>query len=334
MRAGQCIKMANFVILNIAHFITSSAVVFVVKMVLNRNPYPITLSLFRTIMAMFLMLVSAWVTKGCQRNLKFIIPPAPMLGVVVKGGIAYCALTTVSNLSLFVSSVDFVTIFRMTGLVWNSLVGYFILHERVNTKSAMALAIIVIGMILSMSDFQWTTALMSAKWQMIIMILSMLLETVNSMFYKQAYEVMGRSPSDFTIYSFNFWEYAISIIPMTMLVYYKHETNSQQLASITTPNFLGMLFLVTILGQVAAMLYIKLHDGTSLISLGVIAQLKILLKLVASHLIFGDTTWNAKQVIATGLLFIGGIIYVIPTSKKAEEPPDERALLVIEDDDE
>ena len=323
----KCAKMANFAFLNVAHFVVSSALMFVVKVILNSNPYPITLSLFRTIMGMVLMFVLAWVTSGCRRNLNFIIPSPQMMYVVVCGGIAYCLLAVIANLSLFVSAVDFVTIFRMTGLVWNSIIGYFVLHERLSARTWMALGVIVVGMLLSMSDFQWSTALMSAKWQMIIMVLTMLMETVNSMFYKKAYEVMNRVKSDFTIYSFNFWEYAISIPPMIVMAYLKNETNAEQFASITTFKFLAVLFLVSVLGQVSAMLYIKLHDGTSLISLGVLSQFKILLKLVASHVIFGETTWNFKQVLATSLLFFGGIGYVIANNKKDEDPTDEHSLL-------
>jgi hypothetical protein len=52
-----------------------------------------------------------------------------------------------SHTALFASSLDFILVFRMTGLIWDNLFGYFALHECLTLQGAGSFGIIGIGIV-------------------------------------------------------------------------------------------------------------------------------------------------------------------------------------------
>jgi hypothetical protein len=64
-----------------------------------------------------------------------------------------------------------------------------------------------------------------------------------------------------------------------------------------------------------------------MVTLGVVAQFKLLLSLVISHFLFGETNWNFRQSSGALLLFCGGVFYAWVKNRGKGSRIDEAQLI-------
>lgn len=77
---------------------------------------------------------------------------------------------------------------------------------------------------------------------------------------------------------------------------------------------ISWLFLSTILHQILQVV-MTYSEITSMITMGVINQLRILGTLIISNFTYHQTHWNFSKLFGAGLLFCGGIIYSVSRMK-------------------
>jgi drug/metabolite transporter (DMT)-like permease len=300
-----------------------------VKHLLRRLPFPFVLAGIRTTIAVPVLAICAWFAQKCPLNFHFLVPPTQLYSLLIFGVTAHAACCLLNNLGVFASSIDFLFLFRMTGIFWTSLFGFVVFGERISPSTGIALCVVIVGLIISMYDFQWSTEFLSSKLQAIVLVSTLIMESVNSLFYKRAFTVLEHMETDFSIFSYALYEVLGSLFPLAISIRLNDMEAADHLSQIFSPLSLGLLILITGIGQTGLLCYVYLHENLALVSLGVLNLLKVLVSLVASHLIFAETTWSYRQMLGAVLLFTGSMSYiwtraVDDTSKPVE---DEMTLL-------
>ncbi|KAK8896701.1 hypothetical protein M9Y10_014616 [Tritrichomonas musculus] len=212
----------------------------------------------------------------------------------------------------------------MSGIIFNVILGMGFLGEKITKIGFFSLNITFFGIVISLMDFQWTISRLSSYSQIIIMIFTTFVEVISSFIHKRSILLLHKINSDFTIVSFSSWEYFISLFPLLIASLLYDRVSFDDLLTIISPETLALIFFIAILGQVATVLVLQLQKMATLISFGIINQLKQVITLSVSHFIFGDTKWNLRQSFGVLLLFTGGIIYSFSHSLR-EIPPVEKA---------
>ena len=141
------------------------------------------------------------------------------------------------------------------------------------------------------------------------MIFTTFVEVITSFIHKRSILILSKMDTEFTIVSFTSWEYFVSLFALLIASILYDRVALDDLSTVLSPEILGLILFIAILGQVAAILILHLQKMATLISFGVINQLKQVIMLTVSHFIFGETNWNLRQSLGVFLLFIGGITY-------------------------
>lgn len=314
----------SFFFINVFQFVFSTSSTFLIKKTFNKFPFPYLISFLRLFFGLLILLFVNWINHGFPLNLRWIIPPKPIIGWLCYAGFVYSILAILVNTGFFVSSIDFVVIFRMSGIIFNVILGMGFLGEKITKIGFFSLNITFFGIVISLMDFQWTISRLSSYSQIIIMIFTTFVEVISSFIHKRSILLLHKINSDFTIVSFSSWEYFISLFPLLIASLLYDRVSFDDLLTIISPETLALIFFIAILGQVATVLVLQLQKMATLISFGIINQLKQVITLSVSHFIFGDTKWNLRQSFGVLLLFTGGIIYTFSHSLR-EIPPVEKA---------
>ena len=161
------------------------------------------------------------------------------------------------------------------------------------------------------------------------MIFTTFVEDIASFIHKRSIVILHQIDTEFTIVSFTSWEYLVSLFPLLIASILYDRVSVDDLLSVLSPEILSLIHFIAILGQVATILVLQLQKMATLISFGVINQLKQVIMLSVSHFIFGETNWNLRQSSGVFLLFSGGIIYTFshPLRDIPVEKADEINLL-------
>jgi drug/metabolite transporter (DMT)-like permease len=161
------------------------------------------------------------------------------------------------------------------------------------------------------------------------MVASLIAQSVSSLFCKRAWATLEQLDTEFTMVAFTFYEYTGLLFSLMCMVWTSDKEWVGHTGELLSFKTLAYLLLCTVLGQSAGLLSVGLHKSTPLVMLGVLSQVKGLLSLVASHIIFRQTVWHLRQLSGAVLLFIGGASYVVTQEaiKDGGTRPDEQLLL-------
>jgi uncharacterized membrane protein len=209
----------------------------------------------------------------------------------------------------------------MGGLFWNSLFGLLFLGEAISPRSGLSLVVVATGLVISMYDFQWSTELLSSKYQALGMIAESIIESLSSLFTRQGFLALKNAglQTSFSIYSFVFYEYLFAWLAYAISAWIKNYDAINNLDQILAPKFLGVLVFSGILGETSDLLFQRLHNESTLMTIGIVRQFRILLCLICSHFVFGETQWHARQTIGALFLFSGGVLNLWVQKAKQKE---------------
>jgi len=107
----------------------------------------------------------------------------------------------------------------MTGLLWDNLFGFFVLGERITKSGLICLMVILLGIIVSLYDFQWSQAILSSHFQILVMVAMMLTQSVSSLFCKRAWAVLEELETEFTMVAFTFYEYFGLLLSLQFMIW-------------------------------------------------------------------------------------------------------------------
>jgi drug/metabolite transporter (DMT)-like permease len=189
--------------------------------------------------------------------------------------------------------------------------------------------IIFAGITVSLYDFQWSQAILSSYSQIMVMVASLITQSISSLYCKRAWATLEQLDTEFTMVAFTLYEYTGLLFSLMFMVWKRDTAWVGRTSELLSFKTLAHLLLCTVMGQSAGLLSVGLHKSTPLIMLGVLNQVKGLLSLVASHIIFRQTVWHVRQLSGAVLLFIGGASYVVTQDaiKDEDTRPDEQLLL-------
>lgn len=329
-------SIAKFFFVNVFQFVFSTTSTFLIKKTFNKLPFPYLISFIRLFFGLLILLIINWINHGFPLHLRWVIPPKALIGWLFYATFVYSILAILINTGFFVSSIDFLVIFRMAGIIFNVILGTVFLGEKLTKVGLISMYMTVFGIVISLMDFQWSINRLSSYSQIIIMIFTTFVEVISSFIHKRSIVILHKTDTEFTIVSFTIWEYFVSLFPLLIASILYDRVTFDDLLIVLSPKKLFLIFFIAILGQIATILVLQLQKMATLISFGVINQLKQVVMLTVSHFIFGETKWNLRQSFGVFLLFTGGIVYTFshPLRDIPVEKADEIILLEKKSDDE
>jgi hypothetical protein len=265
---------------------------------------------------------AAWYYSGRPLNFKFLVPPSQIIFWLIFGVAIDSLGYLFSSYSTYVSSIDFRLLFRMSGLFWNSLFGLLFLGEAISRRGIMSLIVVFVGLCLSMYHFQWTTELLSSTYQAIGIVAEILLESLSSLICRHSFAILHRSAlkTAFSLYSFSFYQYVGTFLCYALSAIARDSAALNHLATIFAPLFLGKMLFSSLLGELSCILLARLHNEASMMSIGVVKLFRILICLIVSHFLLGETEWHARQTIGAVFLFGGGFLNLVAQKAKERSP--------------
>lgn len=296
---------------HLLQFVFVSANSFFKKEFFKFTPYPLFISFMNGIFMLPLAFLVTWSAHKFKRSLNFLKIPNQIWNLLLLSSLFNSVGIIVMNVGFFASALDFVLLFRLTSLVWNGLFGFLFLDERLNILGFSSLGIVFGGIVLIIKDFEWTTAKLPSTTQIILQLVSIIIQSINLLFNKKVINTLSHIDTEFQLLDFLFWKSTL-LLPITFFSSIYFESNSwSQFSNIFTFKFFCWTVFGTILHQSLHITITFVQKITSMISMGVIAQLRVIGTLVISHFAYNETNWNASKLVGVALLFSGGILFSI-----------------------
>ena len=152
----------KFFFINVFQFIFSTSSTFLIKKIFNKLPFPYLISFIRLFFGLLILLVINWVDHGFPLHLRWISPPRQIIGWLFYATFVYSILAILVNTGFFVSSIDFLVIFRMSGIIFNVILGTSFLGEKLTKVGLISMYITFFGIVISLIDFQWSITRLSS----------------------------------------------------------------------------------------------------------------------------------------------------------------------------
>lgn len=296
---------------HLLQFVFVSANSFFKKEFFKFAPYPLFISFMNGVFMLPLAFFVTWSAHKFKKSISFLKVPDSVWPWLLLSSLVNTFGIIVINIGFFASALDFVLLFRLTGLFWNGIFGFLFLGERLNLLGFASLLIVLCGIILIIKDFEWTTAKLPSTTQILLQMVSILLHSINLLFNKKVINILSRIETDFQLLDFLFWKSTL-ILPISFLSSIFFEKIAwDNVSSIFTLKFFFWIIFGTILHQSLHVTITYVQKITSMISMGVIAQLRVIGTLVISHFAYNETNWNFSKLFGTVLLFSGGVLYSI-----------------------
>lgn len=320
-----------FLLLLISQFILSSTMMFYKKAFLEFLPYPFFVSFTSGLLLVPVSFLVAWSSHGFPNSISFLRPPRDAIRWLVGSGVLHAVSVIVVNIGFFASDLDFVLLMRLTTLVWHSLFGYVFLGERLSSLGMFAFSMVAVGIVLVVYDFEWSVSKMPSKIQILVQMTSNMLMSVGGLVTKKIMNVINQTETNFKVLDYLVLTSLMSL-PTTFLVsLWKEPKAWGHLQEIFTWKFVGWSVFGTVVHEFLHLVLAELHKRASLISMGIIGQLRIVGTLAVSYFVHHQTTWDFHKLVGVGLLVSGGVIYITTPSKSDQRPgrrdDDEHALL-------
>jgi drug/metabolite transporter (DMT)-like permease len=298
-----------FTFLASSHFILASSLMFFTKELLRVVPYPFFVSFSQGLAMVPLAFLISWGSHKFPRSLRFLLPPSQAVPWMAASGVLHALVDITSNMGFFASDLDFVLFMRLTQLVWNGLLGFIFLGERLSLSGSLAICLVICGILFIVSDFQWSSSKMGSRAQIFVHSLTIFLTSVGSLVTKQIMSTLTACQSQFQILDYLVWTSVMSL-PTTILVSQMRESTPwSHFTSIITPRVLLMVGFATLLHELLHLALTQLHKMASLLTLGVLSQVRLLGTLTISYFVYRQTKWDQAKFFGAGLLVAGGVLY-------------------------
>jgi drug/metabolite transporter (DMT)-like permease len=304
-------EIAHFTTVAILEFVFFAGHNFFNKAFMRLFPHPLFVSFTNGICIIPTSFFVSWAAHNFTRSFGYLVPPRDCLIWMIAGAVLESAITILFMVSYYGSALDFVIIMRLSGLVWNGFLGYLFLGERLSRLGVGCILLIVIGVLIVFSNFQWSVALLTSKTQISIQLLTIFLMSVNSLVTKKVLLVIGRAKTHFGILDYLAWGALLSLPPTFLFSIWKEPSSWHHISAIVTSKMVTLTFFGTILHQLLHFLIAQVHKLASMISMGVLSQVKLLGTLLISHFVYRETNWDQYNFTGLGLLVVGGIVYSV-----------------------
>ena len=324
-------EMITFVSFHFLQFILLAVSNVYRKELFKVFPYPFFVSFTESIFMLPLSFFISWSSHKFSRNFSFFKVPRPVMKWLIISSVIGVVSMTSMNIGFFVSSLDFVLLFRLTNIVWTGLFGILFLGEKLSLQGFAALAVVFLGIIITMKDFQWSTSKTPSTIQIFLQFITMLFHSINMLFLKKVLIILTEAETSFQLLEYLFWKSVIHIPVALFTSVFLEPYPWSHLDTFFNWRFFLWIFFGTIIHQAMHIVMTYTQKITTLITMGVISQLRVIGTLFISHIKYHETTWDLSKIFGTILLFIGGIIYSISrfnsNDSKENKTEDEEELI-------
>ncbi|OHS96636.1 hypothetical protein TRFO_37131 [Tritrichomonas foetus] len=273
------------------------------------TPFPLFISFITGVLMLPLSFFVSWSAHKFSKSLSFFKVPKPVVKWLILSAILNTFGITIMNVGFFASDLDFVLLFRLTGVVWNGLFGYIFLGERLSLLGFLSLGIVLIGIIAIIKDFQWSQAKFPSTIQIILQLASIIFQSVNLLFTKKVLNILNSIDTEFQLLDYLFWKSVINL-PTSLLTSLFYEPGAWvNFTQVFSWKMIRWTIYGTIHHEIMHVVLTYTQKITSMITMGVIAQLRILGTLVISSFAYHQTKWDISKITGAFLLFFGGVIY-------------------------
>ena len=325
----------GFAVILVLQFVLSATLMFYKKAFLEFLPHPFFVSFSNGLLLVPVSLFIAWSSRGFPKSLAFLRPPREIVPWLAASAVLHAVSVILVNIGFFASDLDFVLLMRLGTLVWHGMFGYLFLGERLSSMGMFAVAIVVVGIILVVYDFEWSVAKMPSKMQIVVQLLSNMLMSVGGLLTKMIMNVISQTGTTFRILDYLVLTSVMSL-PTTFLVsIWKEPVAWRNIGEIITWKFIQWSVFGTVVHELVHLALAELHKRASLISMGIIGQMRIVGTLAISYFVNRQTQWDMRKLIGVGFLVLGGIVYTVSPHKSAAkdrpaEPTSDDGLLAVD----
>jgi uncharacterized membrane protein len=272
-------------------------------------PHPTFVTFANSVAVLPLSLFYSWSSHNFARSFTFLVPPPTIVVWLAASGILESLAAVLNTLGYFASALDFVILMRLSGLVWNGVFGFLFFGERLSLMGFISVALIFLGVLLVSSNFQWSVAVMESRAQIAIQLLAIFISSVTSLVNKKILAVIYKINTPFRLFEYLAWQGVLSL-PSIFIISVWHEPGAwTNLPTIVTWRMLRWTAFGSIIHQTVHWMHAELHKISSLISMGVITQVRLLVTLGISHFVYSETSWTETRFMGVALLTFGGIVY-------------------------
>jgi drug/metabolite transporter (DMT)-like permease len=274
-------------------------------------PFPFFLAFTYGVAGLPISVLMAWTAHNFTTSFCFLWPPAPLVPWLLASALLQGTLSIFDSIAFFASDLDLVILMRLTLLIWNGLFGFLFLGERLSIVGSLAVLIVIIGIALIVSNFQWSTSKIPSVIQFGLHSVTVFLMSVGSLLTKRSMAVISETNGNFKVFDYIVWVTLFSV-PTTLYFWLTREWESWRLIStILTSDVMAWMIFGAALHELLSLCIAEMHKEATLISMGIISQLRLLATLTVSYFVYRATQWSILKLIGVALLAVGGVIYSI-----------------------
>ena len=297
------------VILNIIHFTVASLLPIYNKELFKNIPFPIYSTFIQVFFSILPSFILTWIIKGFPLSINWIFPKKIIFPKIFICSFLYGLMMLFGNLGFYVSSIDFAVLFRLSTIISSGLCGFLFLNEKVSKIGSISIILVLIGLIILTSDFQWSTNKMPSSKQLIIQIFAVITSSLASLWLKFSIFILDETIEGYEPFTLLFWRFLFGSIPIFFSSIFIEPGIYLNFKIINNKNFFLWTLLGLFLSGIYQILTIVLHQATNLVTLTIISQMKFLPTLIISKYLYNETKWNFKQIFGVLFLIIGSITY-------------------------
>jgi hypothetical protein len=293
--------------------------------------YPFLAAFTEHFLAVPSMFFAAWCRHKCPRSLSFAWIPREVICFLGVEAVIESLIAIMANVGYFASDLDFLMMMRLTKLVCDAAFGVLLLGERLTASGACSVAVVVTGIAIVISNFQWSVVKMTSIAQIVVQVSVIVLTSLDSFIIKKVVATPSFSHGLFTIVDLMAWAKLASLPSIFMASFWKDHYAWNRIREILTPGIVLFAFGGIVLQTSFWLCLMEFHRFASMISLGILTQLRVTTTLVVSYFVYRQTVWNTWRLFGFGLLVTGGVCYLMSketVEKKAASPDDELNLMI------
>jgi drug/metabolite transporter (DMT)-like permease len=302
------------------HFLLSTCFMFYKKEFVKLIPFPFFISFAQASVSVPVALIIAWISHRFAFRCSLCFPPLSLIPWLVASSIVQATSTIFLNIGFFASDLDFVILMRLTGLFWNGVMGIVFLGEHISRTGLFAVAVIVGGILLAVGDFQWSTTKMASHHQIGIQSVSIFLMSIGSLITKKIMRIIEDPQTHFSVFDYLAWASLITFPPILGVSILKEPEPWTQFETLLTSTLVWWTLIGAGIHQLLNLVIAHMHQLTTLMSIGVASQVRLLGSLMASYIVYRQTEWGISRTFGVILLAAGGVLYTYTRMSGSESP--------------
>lgn len=311
------------VILVILHFCIASIMPIYNKELFSRYPFPLFDTLLQMTLSSIPALIIASIESSLNSKINSLIPPITVIPKLVLTSLLYGVAMLSGNLGYYVSDVDFTVLFKLSTIVTSGLCGIVFLHERINTSGWISIVLVIIGLLLLSSNFEWSQAKIPSVVHFVIQITAVLSSSFASLTLKITINAYRAETENYSEFLLLFWRYVIGSIPVFFTALYMESSVFINLDKFITAELMLWTLTGVVISGVYQLLITKLTGLVAMITLTVVSQLKFLPTILISTYLYNATEWTENRICGLVSLCLGSFSYCLSRSSffsKKENP--------------